>query len=124
MEVFGNYGYVALFLVAGFAFVGFSFALSALLRPAHPTASKLIPYECGEVPRGEAWVQYHVRYYLFAMLFVLFDVEAAFLIPWAVGFREMFPLLGAVAILDMALFVGLLLGGLLYAWKKEALRWV
>jgi NADH-quinone oxidoreductase subunit A len=134
MESIGNYAYVALFLVAGVGFVLFAFALSALFRPHRPYGTKLISYECGEVPRTEAWVQYNARYYIFAMLFVLFDVEAAFLIPWAVGFRTLysggtaegvaFDPMGALVFWEMLIFLAILALALIYAWRKGALEWV
>lgn len=121
----GNYAYVALFLVTGMVFVLAVTTFSRMMAPNRPGRSKLRPYECGEVPTTEAWVQYNVRYYLFAMLFVLFDVEAAFLIPWAAAFREMVSsgMLWA-ALIDMFVFLGILGSALAYAWRKGALKWV
>ncbi len=124
----GNYGYVALFLVGGIGFVAFNLTLSSLVSRfigAHrPGKSKGIAYECGEPPTGEAWVQYNVRYYLYAMMFVLFDVEAAFLVPWAAQFRTLYHTMGAVVLLEMVSFISLLCMGLAYAWRKGALEWV
>ncbi len=120
-----NGAYIALFLVAGAIFVLSVVTLSRLLAPSRPGSSKRRPYECGEVPTTGAWVQFNVRYYLFAMIFVLFDVEAAFLIPWAVAFRTMVDdgmlLLAAV---DVLVFLGVLGSALAYAWRKGALKWV
>jgi len=76
-------------------------------------------YECGEEPDGLAWVRFHPRYYVVALLFVLFDVEAAFLIPWALNLGE----LGSIALIDMAIFLGILFLGWIYALKKGALQW-
>jgi NADH-quinone oxidoreductase subunit A len=76
-------------------------------------------YECGEEPDGLAWVRFHPRYYVVALLFVLFDVEAAFLLPWALNLEE----LGVLALIDMAIFLGILLLGWLYALRKGALKW-
>lgn len=124
----GNYAYVALFLVGGAGFVTFNFLLASfvtrLIRAHRPHFSKRIAYECGEPPTGEAWVQYNVRYYLYAMLFVLFDVEAAFLIPWAAEFRTLYKTIGPVVAFEMSAFVGFLLLALAYAWRKGALEWV
>jgi len=120
-----NGAYIALFLVAGAIFVLSVVTLSKLLAPSRPGVSKLRPYECGEVPTSGAWVQYNVRYYLFAMIFVLFDVEAAFLIPWAVAFRTLIEdgkLL--LAVVDVLVFLGVLGSALAYAWRKGALKWV
>lgn len=123
----GNYGYVALFLLGGAAFVGFNFCLASfvtrLIQSHRPSASKGMAYECGEPPSGEAWVQYNVRYYLYAMLFVIFDVEAAYLIPWASEFRKLFVQLGGVAIVEMIVFLVILCLALVYAWKKGVLEW-
>jgi NADH-quinone oxidoreductase subunit A len=120
-----NGAYIALFLVAGVIFVLSVVTLSQLLAPSRPGVTKMRPYECGEIPTSGAWVQYNVHYYLFAMLFLLFDVEAAFLIPWAVAFRTMImdgKLLLAVA--DVVVFLGVLGSALAYAWRKGALKWV
>ncbi len=99
----GNYGYIALFLLGGAGFVCFNFTLASFvtrLVQESPIGhqSKGIAYECGEPPSGEAWLQYNVRYYLYAMLFVIFDVEAAYMIPWAAEFRKLLAELGTLMI--------------------------
>lgn len=123
----GNYAYVALFLVGGMGFVLFNFSLASfvtrLVQSHRPGVSKGLAYECGEPPIGEAWVQYNVRYYLYAMLFVIFDVEAAYLIPWAAQFRSLYKTMGMLPILEMGVFLSILLLALGYAWKKGALEW-
>ncbi len=81
--------------------------------------TKLLPYECGETPEGIAWVRFHPRYYVVALVFVLFDIEAIFLIPWALNIEN----LGLLAIVEMFTFLTILLIGWLYALRKEALRW-
>lgn len=81
--------------------------------------SRLITYECGEQPDGGAWIRFHPRYYLVALVFVLFDVETIFLLPWALNIDK----LGLVALIDMFLFLGILLLGWVYALKKGALTW-
>jgi NADH-quinone oxidoreductase subunit A len=91
-----------------------------LLRPSNPTPEKQTTYESGVDPKGKSWVRFHVRYYMFALLFVLFDVEALFLLPWAVAFDQ----LGLFAFIEAVLFVVLLFIGLVYAWKKKVLEWV
>jgi NADH-quinone oxidoreductase subunit A len=127
MEI-GNYGYVLVFLVGGCGFVCFNFTLasivSRLIKSHRPSRSKGIAYECGEPPIGEAWVQYNVRYYLYAMLFVLFDVEAAFMLPWAAEFQTLYRQLGPIVLLEMFSFLGILGAALAYAWKKGILEWV
>jgi NADH:ubiquinone oxidoreductase subunit 3 (subunit A) len=89
------------------------------VRAREDSPLKRRTYECGEEPSGMAWMQFHARYYVVALLFVLFDVEAVFLFPWSVVLRE----LGQQAVVAAALFVGLLMLGWLYALKKEALEW-
>ncbi|MBI2267700.1 MAG: NADH-quinone oxidoreductase subunit A [Armatimonadetes bacterium] len=119
--MFSPYAYIAFFAVVGTAFILGAFAMSWFLSPSRPaTLRKHDNYECGETPVGMGWVQYNVRYYLFAMVFLIFDVEAIFLIPWAVAFKK----LGYLAFAEMAAFLLVLLIGLLYAWRKDALKWV
>ena len=128
MIEYGNYGYVAVFLLGGMCFVCFNFTLASFVsrlgRSYRPGYSKGIPYECGEPPIGEAWVQYNVRYYLYAMLFVLFDVEAAFLLPWAAGFKGLYHTIGPIVLLEMVSFLAIIGAALVYAWKKGVLEWV
>src|SRR5262245_61039512 len=110
---------VVMFTLVGFAFVAVTLVIARLARPSAPTPEKLETYECGVLPVGNAWRQFNAHYYLFALLFVVFDVEAAFLYPWAVAFRK----LGAYAVAEMLLFVVLLGLGLAYAWRRGALQW-
>lgn|SRR5215471_2942071 len=109
----------AMFTLMGFAFVASTLMLSRLLRPSAPTPEKLETYECGPLPIGDAWRQFNMHYYLFALLFVVFDVEVAFLFPWALAYRQV----GLFAVVEMIVFVGILLFGLLYAWRRGALEW-
>lgn len=109
----------AMFTVAGFAFVASTLILSRLLRPAAPNPEKLETYECGPLPFGDAWQQFNMHYYLFALLFVVFEVEAAFLYPWALAYKQV----GLYAVIEMILFVGLLAFGWAYAWRRGALEW-
>ncbi len=115
-----DYAYVGFFCVVGVIFVIFVFFLSRLVRPAHPNPDKLESYECGELPIGGAWVQYNVRYYLYALIFVIFDVEVVFLFPWAVVYKS----LGFFAFIEMIIFLAILIFGLAYVWRKGALKWV
>jgi NADH-quinone oxidoreductase subunit A len=94
-------------------------AMFLAVRPRDETPGKFDNYECGEEPDGMAWVRFHPRYYVVALVFVLFDVEAAFLFPWALGLRE----LGTLAIVDMFVFVGILMLGWAYAVRKGAIQW-
>jgi NADH:ubiquinone oxidoreductase subunit 3 (subunit A) len=94
--------------------------IAALIRPSRPTAAKLIAYESGVDPVGMGWSQSQIRYYVFALLFVIFDVEAVFIFPWAASIERY----GAFGLVVMLAFIVLLLDGLLYAWKRGLLRWV
>ena len=99
---------------------GLLLGISALVRPDHPTRQKLIPYESGVDPVGEGWSQSQVRYYVFALLFVIFDVEAVFIFPWATQLERY----AGFGLVEMGIFVFVLLLGLVYAWRKGVLRWV
>ncbi len=90
------------------------------IRPSAPDPIKSSIYECGMVPIGDAHVRYNVRYYLFALLFVVFDVEAVFLYPWAVAYRQ----LGVYAFIEALIFISILFVGFAYAWRKRAMEWI
>jgi NADH:ubiquinone oxidoreductase subunit 3 (subunit A) len=111
--------YVWLFIAAGGALVVLILLFSKLLNPSHLTPEKLAPYECGIPPVGNPWAPFAVRYYVFGLLFLVFDVEAVFLFPWALVFRT----LGTAGFVEMLLFIAVLGFGLLYAWRKGALEW-
>lgn len=111
---------VLMFLVAGAAFVGVSLLVSSLVRPSRYSKEKYIPYECGEDPVGSSWVQFNIRFYVFALVFIIFDVEAVFLFPWAVVYRN----LGLFAFVEGLIFIGILVLGLAYLWAKGDLEWV
>jgi NADH-quinone oxidoreductase subunit A len=104
-------------LGAGFGVV--AIALSSLLGPHKPTPEKLAPYECGMPPVGDARERQSVKFYLVAMIFLLFDIEVAFLYPWALALRD----LGWAGFVQVVLFMGLLLFGYLYVWRKGILDW-
>ena len=110
---------IIVFLLAGIVFVAASNFLSNLISHKSDSQIKRDPYESGMTTIGPTWVQFKVGYYLFAILFLIFDVEVAFLVPWAVVFED----LGAIAFLEILIFLFILGLGLLYAWKKGALRW-
>lgn len=116
----GDYGYILLAITAGILFVLVSLFLAWLLAPSNPTEEKLSSYECGEEKTGTAWVQYNFKYYIFALIFVIFDVEMIFLFPWAVVFRS----LGIFALVEMLIFIGILMLGLFYALRKGVLKWI
>lgn len=110
---------LAVILAVGVLLVVAMFAGNRMLRPAHATHEKLLPYECGVDPVGEGWAQTHVRYYVYAYLYVVFAVDAVFLFPWATVFAG----LGWVSVGEMAVFIGFIAVGLLYAWRKGVLTW-
>lgn len=119
MNILENYAWVLLFMIVGIVFVGGGFIANWMLRPSKPTKRKSAIYECGELPIGNSWIQFNVRYYLFALIFVIFDVEVVFLFPWAVVFKS----LGLFAFIEMLVFIVILLIGLAYAWRKGILKW-
>jgi NADH-quinone oxidoreductase subunit A len=94
--------------------------IPALFRPKSPNPVKLMPYESGMPPIGDAQQRYTIRYYVIAMLFVVFDIEAVFFYPWAVAFNQ----IGWYGLIEMVLFIALLLVAYIYAWRKGALDWV
>jgi NADH-quinone oxidoreductase subunit A len=117
---FGQYVTIAIFTVAGAAIVFGTIAVSKLVSPNVPHEEKLTTYESGIDPVGTGWTQANVRYYVFALLFVIFDVEAVFLFPWAIVFEK----LGTQAFVEMVIFIGILAIALLYAIKKKVLEWL
>ncbi len=116
---FYHYLFVALF--AGFAVVFpiLPIVLAHFVAPKKPSPLKQMPYECGMEPVGDPWVQFRVQYYIYALVFVVFDVETIFIYPWAVGFKQ----LGLFGFIEMGIFLAVLTVGLVYAWKKKALEW-
>ena len=115
----GEYLPILLFLAVA-AVVGVALlVLGSLLGPQRPESEKLSPYECGFEAFEDAHMQFDVRYYLIAILFIAFDLEMAFVFPWAVIFRS----LGIVGLVEMGIFLGLLVLGFVYVWKKGALEW-
>ena len=120
----GDYGMVLMFTVVGAGFVIVSLCMSWALRPNKPTPEKLSTYECGEEPFGDARHQFNFRYYIFALLFVIFDIESVFIFPWAVQYKNLIQnQLGMMAFIEMMIFLFVLALGFVYAWKKGALRW-
>jgi NADH-quinone oxidoreductase subunit A len=117
--VLGEYLPVLLFMVVAIGFGASLLVLGWLLGPKRPDVEKLSPYECGFEAFEDARMKFDVRYYLVAILFIIFDLEIAFLFPWAVVYRE----IGLTAILAMTVFLGILVVGFIYEWKKGALEW-
>ena len=115
-----SYGVVLAVLIAGVGLVAVAFGAARLIAPRRPVGDKLLTYECGIDPVGEGWSQSQVRYYVFALLFVMFDVEAVFIFPWAVRLEA----LQVFGLVEMIIFIAILALGLLYAWRKRVLRWV
>ncbi len=114
-----NYSAVIIAAVLAFGIVFVLLFVSGVLAPRQPSRQKETVYECGMLPIGRYWSQYHVRYYLFAILFMIFDVEIVFLFPWAVVLKD----LGSLAFNEMLVFIAILLVGLVYAWRKGVLEW-
>ena len=119
-DYFAQYITIGIFALIGTVLVFGTFALSRVLRPNVPSREKTTTYESGIDPVGAGWTQTNVRYYLFALLFVVFDVEAVFLFPWAIVFED----LGTQAFVEMVIFIGILALALLYAIRKKVLEWL
>src|SRR5947209_4915241 len=118
-QIVDTWGAVLIGVIIGVALIALALVGNLLLAPKAPSRAKGTAYECGMLPIGRSVGQIHVRYYLFAILFLIFDVEAVFLFPWAVIFRT----LGTQAFYEMAVFLLILAAGLVYAWKKGVLQW-
>jgi NADH-quinone oxidoreductase subunit A len=117
---FGQYVTIGIFAVVGVVLVFGTLQLARLVRPSVPHPEKLTTYESGIDPIGQGWTQANVRYYVFALLFVIFDVEAVFLFPWALVFER----LGTQAFVEMLIFIAILGFALVYAIKKNVLEWL
>jgi NADH-quinone oxidoreductase subunit A len=116
---------VLVFFILGVALVALMMGLSWLLRPHNPEASKLSSYECGEPPTGSAWMNFNIRFYLVALIFLIFDVEVAFIYPVTVVFRDWVNRGdGLFALAEIAIFLGILFVGLVYVWVKRDLEWL
>lgn len=115
-----NFANVLVFFGVGVLFLGVNLLLSRLIRPSKYSAEKLTSYECGENPVGSSWIQFNIRFYVFALIFIIFDVEVAFLFPWAVVFKK----LGWIAFVEGLIFIAILMVGLAYVWAKGDLQWV
>ena len=111
--------YIGLFLIVGAFIPAAAIILSAILSPRKPNPIKESTYECGIETVGENWVQFKAQYYIFALVFLVFDVETVFLFPWAVSLNQ----LGMFAVLEGIVFIGILMAGLVYAWRKGMLEW-
>lgn len=119
LDYLSRYFPVLLFIAIALAFGVVTLVLSYLVQPKYPEAEKLSPYECGSEPFSDARMPFPVRYYIFAMLFVIFDIEVIFLYPWAVVFDK----IGLIGLVEMLIFIALFLVAYVYAWRKGALEW-
>jgi NADH-quinone oxidoreductase subunit A len=126
-QMIEQFGYVAAFLLAGIAFLGLILTIARFIRPNRPNVEKLSTYESGEEPIGNANTRFNPRFYVIALLFVLFEVELIFLFPWAVVFSNKslraIPAWSSYALWEMFLFVGILGLGLAFAWRRGYLNW-
>jgi NADH:ubiquinone oxidoreductase subunit 3 (subunit A) len=114
-----QYGFVAIMFVVALGFPLLALGMAWIIRPKRPSKLKQSTYECGLDTIGPTWVQFKVQYYIYALIFVVFDVETVFLFPWAVSFKQ----LGFFALVEMFVFIAILVVGLAYAWRKGLLRW-
>ena len=117
---FESYLTVGAFAALGAVLVLVMMGVASIVRPTNPSKAKQSVYECGVDPVGTGWSQSYVRYYIFGLLFVIFDVEAVFIFPWA----TLVETYGGFGLVEMLVFIFILLLGLIYAWRKGVLRWV
>lgn len=120
-----NLANILVFFIVGFGFVLVSLMIGRLVRPSVPSAEKLTTYECGEPALGSGWINFNMRFYLIALLFIIFDVEVAFMMPVAAVFKEWVKNgHGWLALAEFGLFTGILVLGLIYVWVHGDLEWV
>jgi len=119
LEYLARYFPILLYIFVTLAFGVMTLFLSSLVQPKYPEPEKLSTYECGSEPFSDARMPFPVRYYIFAMLFVIFDIEVIFLYPWAVVFTKV----GVIGLIEMLVFIALFLVAYVYAWRKGALEW-
>ena len=115
-----NFLNVFLFLVVGIVVVSLTIVLSRIIHPRNITDEKLTTYECGEDPVGDSWIRFNNRFYIIALIFIIFDIEVFFLFPWAIVFKR----LGMFAFIEMMVFIAILMVGFAYVWAKGDLEWV
>ena len=114
-----HYLFLGLFLLIAITFPLLPILLARFVAPKKPNPIKSASYECGVESKGDSWVQFKVQYYVYALIFVIFDIEVIFIYPWAVAYRQM----GLFAFVEMLIFLAILGFGLVYAWKKNVLVW-
>lgn len=118
--MYRDFGTVLVAAILGIIMVAVPLIVQWLVAPSKKTREKLETYECGEESEGSAWLQFNIRFYVIALIFLIFDVEVVFLFPWAVVFRD----LGLLAMVEMGIFLAILIVGLAYVWVKSDLDWV
>ena len=119
--MYQNYSPVLILTVFAITLIALPFVIQYLISPRHNKGGeKLIPYECGEIPEGSAWVKFNIRFYIIALIFIIFDVEVIFMFPWALVYKDY----GLLGFMEMLLFISILLVGFFYVWKKGDLDWV
>lgn len=123
MSFYDQWSAVMIAAIAGFVLVFTALIAARVLAPYAKEKRKGVSYECGMLPIGRNWAQVHVRYYLIAILFLIFDVETVFIFPWAVTFLDLSKVYGSYVFYEMLVFVGILALGLGYAWRRGVLEW-
>ena len=118
--MYRDFGTILLATLLGIVLVAAPLLIQWMIAPSKKTKEKLQTYECGEEVEGSAWLQFNIRFYVIALIFLIFDVEVVFLFPWAVVFKEM----GVLALVEMGIFLIILCVGLAYVWEKSDLDWV
>ena len=118
--VINSYIFIGLLLLVAIVFAVAPLIIAAVIAPRKPSLAKSDTYECGVRTYGETWVRFRIQYYIYALMFVVFDIETVFLLPWAVSYAG----LGTFALVEMIIFLVVLTIGLAYAWAKGVLRWV
>ena len=115
-----EFGQILTFIILAIVFVITGLLVARLISPKNPTKEKLTTYECGEEPIGSSWVRFNIRFYVIALVFIIFDVEVVFLFPWAVVYKQ----LGMVAFIEMFIFLLILAFGFVYIWSRGDLQWI
>lgn len=114
-----NYVFIGIYFIAAVGFALFPIILARIVGPKKHNSLKNEPYECGLKMQGDPWIQFGVQYYIYALVFVIFDVEVLFIYPWAVSFKE----LGVLGFIEMLIFLAILFAGFIFAYKRRALEW-
>jgi len=120
VNMLSEFGQILTFIILAIVFVIAGILTAKVLSPKNPTKEKLTTYECGENPVGSPWVKFNIRFYVIALVFIIFDLEVVFLFPWAVVFKDM----GMIAFLEMFVFLVILGLGFVYLWARGDLEWI